>query len=457
MLTNTFTLKGYFDRTADAAPLAVYRIAFGALMAFSMLRFYLNGWIQKLYIEPDFFFSYYGFEWVQPLGGWTYLIFIICGVSAVFVMIGYYYRAATAVFFLSFTYIELMDKTTYLNHYYFVSLVAFLLMFLPAHTAYSVDATRKPHLGNRLVPRWTIDALKLMIGIVYFYAGLAKLNSDWLLNAMPLHIWLTAQFDLPLLGALLQNEWSHYAFSWLGTLYDLTIPFLLLWKHTRPAAFLLLVIFHLLTGLLFPIGMFPYIMIAGSLIFFDAQVHRKMLRWIGKITRIKWPALSSGVYRFPRQIIRKGVMPLFAVFFVLQLTLPFRYLLYPGELFWTGQGFRFSWRVMLIEKRGYAQFKVVNPATGDQFYVDNDDYLTPFQEKQMSFQADFILEFAHYLENIYRQKGINDPRIYVESYASLNGRGSQRYIDPNVDLTTIERSLKPKQWILPLGDAIQGL
>ena len=203
------------------------------MMLLSIVRFWTNGWIEKLYITPKFHFSYYGFEWVQPLGNYTYLLFAICGLAALFVAIGFKYRIAIITSFLSFTYIELMDKTTYLNHYYFISCLSFLIIFLPANAYFSLDAKQKPQKASFYVPNWTIDSIKTMLTIVYLYAGLAKLNSDWLLKAMPLKIWLPSKYDLPLFGDLIQQEWVHYAFSWSGALYDLTIPFLLLYKRTR--------------------------------------------------------------------------------------------------------------------------------------------------------------------------------------------------------------------------------
>lgn len=452
------TIQKYFRKTANAAPLTVFRIFFGILMLISIIRFAANGWIYKLYIEPDFFFSYYGFEWVQPAGEWTYLIFIICGLSAIFVSIGYKYRAAIIVFFLSFTTIELMDKTTYLNHYYFISILSFLMIFLPAHAYYSVDAWKNGSLRSQEVPAWTIDSIKLLLGIVYFYAGLAKLNSDWLFRAMPLQIWLPANYSLPVLGDLFQQTWVHYAFSWAGALYDLTIPFLLLMKRTRIFAFALVVIFHALTRVLFPIGMFPYIMIVSALIFFEPKLHNTILDWISRFFNIQKEQFDNAkAYLFSSTMTRKASIGLLSLFFLAQILIPFRYLLYPGELFWTEEGYRFSWRVMLMEKAGYANFKVVDSESDQSFYVDNTEFLTRFQEKQMATQPDFILEYAHYLEDHYQQKGIEDPEIYVESYVALNGRMSRPYVNPNVDLTEIEPSLKHRTWILPFDDEIKGL
>lgn len=446
----------YLNRESKAAPLAAFRLLFGIMMFLSIARFWGYGWIDKLYIQPTYFFSYYGFEFVKPLGHWTYLIFAICGISSLMVAAGYKYRIAIVTFFLSFTYIELMDKTTYLNHYYFVSLVSFILIFLPAHRFFSIDAWKNPDLRREYVPSWTVDALKLMLGIVYFYAGLAKLNSDWLIEGMPLAIWLPANYDLPLLGDLLHKQWVIYGFSYAGALYDLAIPFLLLYRPTRLPAFVAVVVFHVLTRLLFPIGMFPFIMIVGATIFFDSRFHERFLAYVGRLIRMPIEVYQNnkslrystrGQWRFY----------LLAVFFSIQLLLPFRHYLYPGELFWTEQGYRFSWRVMLMEKAGYAQFKVVNNTNGEFFYVDNSDFLTSFQEKQMSTQPDFILEYAHYLHNHFNSQGQDNIAVYVESYVALNGRRSQPYIDPTVNLANQRESFNHKPWILPFNDEIKGL
>lgn len=450
-------LKKYLLYPVEAAPLAVFRICFGVMMLGSIIRFWYRGWIEKLYLEPTFHFSYYGFEWVQPLGNYTYVLFLLCGLAALCVALGYKYRLAIAVFFLSFTYIELMDKTTYLNHYYFISALSFLLFFLPANAYFSLDAKLNPDRRFQKVPRWTINSVKLLLGVVYFYAGLAKLNSDWLLHAMPLKMWLPTRFDIPLIGSFMGQEWLHYAFSWVGALYDLSIPFLLLYSRTRWVAFVLVVVFHVLTRVLFPIGMFPYIMIVSTLIFFSANFHHKLLEYLSKLLKINKNQFDTGRLSSGKKAPTPIVYATLLLFFAVQLLFPWRYLLYPGELFWTEEGYRFSWRVMLVEKAGYAQFKIVDKATGKWFYVNNCDFLTPMQEKQMAFQSDFILEYAHYLRDHFAGQGHKNIGVYVESYVTLNGRLSQPYINPEVDLAREKESFKPKTWILPFKDGIKGI
>lgn len=423
------------------------------MMLSSIVRFWSKGWIADLYIRPLYFFPYYGFGFVRPLGEATYALFAICGLCALLVMIGLWYRWASVGLFLSFTYIELMDRTTYLNHYYFVSLICFLLIFLPAHVLFSVDAWRKPALRAGGVPAWTLGSVRLLVGILYVYAGIAKLNSDWLLHALPLKIWLPARNDMPVIGALLEKNWAAYAFSWIGCVYDLTIPLWLLLPRTRIWAYSMVVIFHVLTALLFPIGMFPYVMIVTALIFFSGKWHERLLSCLGRLFPAM-PVRSERMYVYPRsgEKLLRGALVLF---FAFQLLFPFRYLLYPGELFWTEEGYRFSWRVMLMEKAGYAQF-TVRDVTGRRVIVNNNLFLTPLQEKMMSTQPDMLLQYAHFLRDHFTGEGYRQPSVFVDSYVALNGRFGRPLVNPDVDLAREEDSFLPKSWITPFDDTIYG-
>lgn len=446
-------LQQYFKQHTSAAPLAVFRIGFGLMLLGSIIRFWAKGWIADLYIRPAYFFPFYGFEFVKPLGGYTYLLFVVCALCALLVAIGLFYRVAIIGLFLSFTYIELMDKSTYLNHYYFISLVSFLMIFLPAHMYFSVDAYRKRSLSAQYIPRWCIDAVKLMICILYFYAGLAKVNSDWLLHAQPLRIWLPARNDMPIIGPLFNKAWVPYAFSWFGCLYDLSIPFLLWRSATRWLAYIAVIMFHVLTAMLFPIGMFPHIMIVAALIFFSADFHKGIIRRISRWLRIPLNEMTkqSNKYYKPSSFI----LPVFVVFFTFQILFPFRYLLYPGELFWTEQGYRFSWRVMLMEKAGYAQF-TIKDKKGHRVVVNNNDFLTTLQEKMMATQPDMLLQYAHILRDYYAQHGFESPQVYVDSYVTLNGRMGKPLVSPDTDLAREQDSFQHKSWILPFNDTIKG-
>lgn len=443
-----------YHKYTSSTPLATYRVVFGLMMFVSIFRFFYYGWIDSLYIQPKFFFSYYGFEWVKPLGEYTYLLFFLAGISPIGIILGKYFKISIITFFLTFTYIQLMDKTNYLNHYYFISLVAFLMIFLPMNANYSMDANN-PKIRKTKVPIWTVNAIKILVGVVYFYAGICKLNSDWLIDAMPLKIWLPSKHYLPIIGSLMDDKYTAYAFAWIGAIYDLSIPFLLMWKKTRNFAFLSVVIFHILTWILFPIGMFPFIMIGGAFIYFSSNWHEKLWTIISRIFRFKIPISQGENSVYQSSKIAKIIVGLLLIF---HIVFPWRYLLYPGELFWTEEGYRHSWRVMLMEKTGYTTFKVKDTKTNEVFIVENLDFLTPTQEKQMAFQPDFILEFAHYISDYYQKnKNVHQPEIYVESYVALNGRTPKKMVDENINLNNEKDSFEHKKWILPFKGNIKGL
>jgi hypothetical protein len=196
--------------------------------------------------------------------------------------------------------------------------------------------------------------------------------------------------------------------------------------------------------------MFPYIMIATALIFFSDRFHEKVLTFLQRVLSL--PAdLRSDHIATPLKSTKPILIAVLSVFFVSQLVIPFRYIMYPGKLYWTEQGFRFSWRVMLMEKSGLATFRVIDES-GKYLIVNNKEFLTPMQEKMMATQPDMILQYAHILRDFYTSIGYNKPAVYVDSYVALNGRRGRAMVDPNVNLALEKESFRHKPWILLYND-----
>lgn len=422
-------------------------MAFGFLMLASVLRFIAKGWVYDMYIKPKVFFPYFGFEWVKPFSETTmYILFIALAVAALFIAVGFLYKLSTAFFFLAFTYIELIDKTNYLNHYYFVSIISFLIIFLPANRYFSIDASFNKKIAATYAPNYFALIIKFQVFIVYFFAGLAKLNSDWLFHALPLKIWLPAHSEMPLIGSLLTKEWIAYFFSWFSCAYDLFIPFLLFITRFIKPVYFFVIVFHLATSLFFNIGMFPYIMICLTTIFFTESFHLRIIGFIRSV--IKGNSSEEAVIFSPSNTTLKLVTILFTLHFIIQLIVPFRYVLYPGNIYWTEQGYRFSWRVMLMEKAGTAFFYVHDRTTNGEIEVDNKKYLTYMQEKMMATQPDMMIDYAKFLKAEYIKQGFKDPIIRAQSYVTLNGSGSREFIDPQVDLSVQSNSFfHNKTWV----------
>lgn len=439
-------VERYIHKQVPSSSLAFYRVLFGFLMLISTLRFIYLGWIEEQYIQPQYHFTYYGFDFVKPYTPeMVYALFGLLILSSLLIIIGLFYRVAIILFFLCFTYIELLDKTYYLNHYYFVSVISFILCFLPAHTNYSIDSYLRKGISRVKIPKYTIDVLKCMICIVYLYAGIAKINSEWLLNAMPLSLWLPAQDNFPIIGTLFKERWVAYVFSWSGMLFDCTIPFFLMWKKSRVFAFMIVLLFHGITGYFFQIGVFPLVMSLSVLIFFDNSFHEKFFTFF---TRRKTIEVDNDCESKTNYAI-----PLFlGLVIFLQVIVPWRYLLYEGNRFWTEEGYRFGWRVMLMEKSGSATFFVKDNKTGKEGVVVNSEFLNRHQEKQMSMQPDMIVQYAHFLADYYRKKGVSSPSVRAEVYATLNGRPSRLLIDSTVDLTRCNDDLSKKSWIIDYND-----
>lgn len=460
-MTAIDSIKDFFNpyKRISIAPLVMFRIIFGAMMIFGSLRFISMGWVNDMYIQPQFYFGYLGFEWVKPLpGNWMYLPFVCFVISSIGIMLGAFYRVSAILLFLSFSYIELLDKSNYLNHYYFISLIAFLLIFVPANRFFSLDVKFKRVNELNEIPMWNVGIFKFQLACVYVFAGIAKLEYDWLINAQPLKIWLQAHRDMPVFGDLLAKEWIAYFFSWFGCFYDLFIVLFLLSNRFRPIAYLFVIIFHFVTWYLLPIGIFPWVMIFSTLVFFSVQFHEKILLYLGKILKYK--------VNFNHQIketfkFRKWTSLLIGVYVFFQIVIPFRYILYPTNLFWTEEGFRFSWRVMLMHKEGNATFYVKDKLSGGEIEIENCNYLTATQIDQMATQPDMILQYADFLYEkfkdtvlVYGDKKVRlrDPSIHADVFVSLNGRSSQQFISKKHDLTKIPYDLKARNWIEPFNE-----
>ncbi len=438
-------LAARLQEPVDIAPLVYFRVLFGAIMLWEVYRYFTKGWIARYFIRPAMHPGYFGFEWVAPLdGAGMYFVFAALAVLAVCIMLGLAYRWTAPLFFLGFTYVFLLDATRYLNHFYLIVLVSLLLAVLPAQRSFSLDALRNPSMSAELMPAWMLWLLRLQVGIPYFYGGLAKLNSDWL-RGEPMRMWLAERTDFPVVGPFFTREPVVYAFAYGGLLLDLLAVPMLLWHRTRKLAFVLLAAFHLSNARLFTIGIFPWMMLAATLVFFPPRAARRVVEALGyrgpkgsAVRRVSsWPRWALG---------------LVAAYAVLQLLVPLRHFLYPGDVNWTEEGHRFSWHMKLRDKEG-AVMLLVKDAEGS-WDVDPDDYLRNHQLSKLVNGPDLILQVAHHVAADFRRRGHRDVKVYARAIASVNGREPQLLIDPGVDLAAESRSLLPARWIVPLRNPL---
>ena len=297
------------------------------------------------------------------------------------------------------------------------------------------------------------------LGIPYFYGGIAKLNGDWIHGGEPMRTWLRPLTGMPGFGSLFAADWVVYGFVIGGVMLDLLVVPLLLWRRTRPFALAAAILFNLINSVIFDIGIFPWLMLGSLLIFFPPDLMRRFARSFmsrgEESSDAEPPSVATddvdASSTYPSLTIsQKVVVGLLAAYFGVQVILPLRHYLSPGNVSWTEEGHNFAWHMKLRTKTGEAVFTVTHPQSGQSWTIKPDSYLESHQLTKMATKPDLVLLFAHYLEEEKRREGYDDVEVRAHAMVSLNGRKPQLLVDPNVDLTKEEVSLLPARWIVPL-------
>jgi vitamin K-dependent gamma-carboxylase len=443
-------LRRWSDRAASPvsdASLAVVRIVYGLVGVLVAVRTVANGWVESLYAGPGHHFTYPGFRWVAPPGvDGTYVLLGVLGLAAACVALGWRSRCALAVFLVAFGWLELVEVTTYLNHYWFVTLLGALLLVLPAGRTWSLDARRRP--GPSTVPLGAIWLVRAQVAVVYVFAGLAKLNTDWLVHGLPLRLWLPARSDLAIVGPWLDEPWVAIAASWAGAAFDCLVVPALCWRRTRPYAWCALVVFHVATWRLFPIGVFPWVMIAASTVFFEPDWPRRLLARLGVRTPTGGQTSVDG--GAPSPVLPRLVLVTGVLWIVLQVVVPLRHLAIPGDARWTNEGYRFAWVVLLTEKGGDVTFRVTDRAAGTTSMETGHALYTPSQWRMMATEPELIRQAAHAIAARHASRG-RTVEVRADAFVSLNARPARRLVRSDVDLAR-EPWRVHQPWVLPAPD-----
>lgn len=454
--SNENSIDGLLDflrQPVDASSVIFFRLCFGIVLAGWAWNYLSTGRVDRLYIQPRFHFPYSGFEWVVPLPGTLMFgVFACLLVLALLIASGLFYRFATLLFALGFTYVFLLERTNYQNHYYLVCLISWILVFLPLNKLVSGDVWRGVVVEQWWVPRWTVWILVFHIAIPYFYGGIAKFTPDWLLG-QPMGLYLETKNDWPLVGPWLSAPWAGVLFSYGGLIFDLVIVPLLIWKPTRLWAYVAAVLFHLSNATLFSIHIFPWFMILATTLFFSPDWVRRVLS-SGREASLD-PSVA-GTHSEENRFTERPKSELFLIYFLIayclfQLLWPLRSHLYREETSWTERGHLFSWRMMLRVKEVGLGFAVRNPKTGEVKNVNHSEYLEAEQAEKFGRDPRNIVSFAKFLAKSIDFGDASKPEVYAFAAASLNGRKPQLMIDPNVDLANLSREQeRTGSWIMPL-------
>jgi len=436
-----FTIK-WWRAPIDIAPLVLFRVAFGLLIACEGFGAIATGWVHGTLIEPAFTFNFIGFEFLQPLpGNGMYVWFCLLGISGIMVMLGWYYRLFMLLYAILWTGVYLMQKTHYNNHYYLAMLLCWLMMLVPANKDFSLDAKFGRVSRAFYCQRWCVWLFITHLWIVYTYAAIAKIYPDWL-AADPIGMWFKHKTDYPIIGFVYGWDITKYAVSWGGIVFDALIIPLLIWKRTRNWAFGLSIFFHLFNSITFQIGIFPFLMIGSCVLFYKGETLRRVFN------KFLLKANNNSLAKSHPLILY-----IIYAYLAVQIVLPLRHHYFPGNVNWTEEGHRLSWRMMLRSKSGSLSFEIKNKKTGKTTRLNPTKYLTSDQARAMSKRPDMIWQFVQFLKQQLPKEGITDFEIYARGKMRLNKRKRQNFIKHDYDLVNAEwHWYKSADWLVPLEE-----
>ena len=420
---------------APSKSIAILRIAIGFSILYDLYTVVASNGLKTIYQDPIRFY-YLGFEWV-PLPPSPYLEILIStiAISALLVTLGFLYRGAIITLCISHTWFLLMDATKYNNHWYLFSLLAFILIFIPAHSRWSIDYFWFKKIRQLSVKLSHVYILRLQLGIVYTYGAIAKINPDWLAG-QPISRWIReVDFQWEWLDRFVGETYIGLAYAYGGLFFDLLAIPLILYSKTRWLSIIMMLFFHIHNATYFDIGSFPYLMIATIVLFLP---QKKQLTPIPSQKSNKWhPLLSFSTIAW-------------VIYFIWQILMPIRHFAYPGATSWTSEAQRFSWHMMLNNKNCYGHFIVVDKQTRG-ISIEYPHQLVGRESTNGALSTpQFTLQMAHYLGARYKKELGLDVEVYALIKCTLNYRDAQYLVDPTVDLMNKQWTLKPFDWLIPL-------
>lgn len=430
-------MKSLF-KEIDNSPLIVFRIFFGFLVACESFGAILTRWVDHVLINPKFTFSFIGFEWLQPLPGYgMYFYFIVMGFFGLAIMLGYRYRIAIICYTILWAGVYFMQKTAYNNHYYLLLLISFLLIFLPANRYASFDVHQKRIEEEKTMPYWVSLLFIIQIAIVYFYASIAKFYPDWLDGTFTKNL-LTNSTEIKILKKLFLQKWFYMFIAYMGIIFDLLIVPLLLFKRTRIIALIASILFHLFNAIFLEIGIFPFFALSFALFFYEPET----IRTIFFKNKPSFETENSEPYFYGKRIVYFLMIP----YLIIQLLLPIRHYFIKGDVLWTEEGHRLSWRMMLRERNGHITIKVKDLKTGKESFYNYNKDLNNNQVLNLATKPDFIWQYCQRIKKEYKEKPI---AIYIDCKNSINRKEYKTLIDPKFDMAKAQWDyFGHNEWVL---------
>ncbi|MCB0734859.1 MAG: HTTM domain-containing protein [Flavobacteriales bacterium] len=427
-------IREFLFKPVSSIPLSLWRILFGIVLIVECFGSILVGYTHLLFITPPVAsFNFIGFDWMNCSPGYhLYGIYIVMGLLAVGITLGWKYRWMMSLFTVLWWWTYLMHKVSYNNHHYLMGLICILMTISPAVVNLSLDSRKGSAKRTNSIPGIYHYQFVALLFIVYTYAAMAKLYPDWL-HGVLIEEWFKPKHDFPVIGGFYRWAYTKYLVAWGGIAFDFLVIPALIYKPTRNAAFVIGIFFHVTNSITFQIGTFPYMMIASAVFFYPESVLTKRFRLKPNLSSTTRPTGNTRL-----------ILIFYSLFFLLQIALPLRHHLIPGDVLWTEEGHRLSWRMMLRSKSGYIRFTIVDQ-DGNRTFHDHQADLSEHQAGMLPTHPDLIWQYCQRLKRIYG----DEAEIYVRSRVSLNYREAQDMIDPTYNMAKASwHPFRRSEWVL---------
>ncbi|XP_050394732.2 vitamin K-dependent gamma-carboxylase [Patella vulgata] len=462
-------------RPSDPACLGVVRFLFGFLMLLDIPQERGLGMADVRWGNNDECrFPLFNFLKPLPLE-WMYIVYFVMLLGAAGIMVGFLFRFSCICFLLPYWYIFFLDKTSWNNHSYLYGILGFLLTISDANRYWSLDGLFSKNKRNTHVPLWNYTLLRLQVFLVYFIAGLKKLDFDWVYGYSMQNLSRHWVFD-PLKFMLTEEQIDLFVVHLGGLTIDLSIGFLFFFDKTRPLAFLVCSSFHLMNSQMFSIGMFPWMMLATQVLFCHTDWPRRVFKMIPTSLQLFTPeeeeihASSHCIYGKDdvksednkQQGMKCGKAPptkstlyhkistcFTFLFIILQLILPYSHGITKGYNNWTNGLYGYSWDMMVHSwSVQHIRITYVNKDTGEAGYLNPEAWVG---SRRWSSHADMLKQHAQCIAGHLKTYNITNVALHFDIWKSLNERFQQRMFDPKVDIQSVEWSpLKETPWLMPL-------
>jgi vitamin K-dependent gamma-carboxylase len=364
--------------------------------------------------------------WIVPLPGFGMrLLLILCMIAGLAVILGLCYRIAALVLFAILSYHFLLDSSYYQSTTYLLVLLTGLLALSPAHHLLAFDAQRIPPAQRGRSSGLFLALFRFQLAAVYFFAGIAKLDADWLAGHT-LSVMVPQQRLVAMSSSLLSPHGAAVVMSWLGLWFDLLIAPGLLLRRTRTFAIGALLLFHLHNAHTFRLAHLPWGMLFLATVFLEPDWPRRLLKYTPHWLKLPPSPPSRAT---PRWAVAVAVL-----YCAVQTVVPLRKWFYPGNAYFTECGFPFSWAMRSRVKSSFTQLLIVDQQTGQKELIPLSHGMHNMQARRAQGDPHAIWWLSQQLATQARHAG-RDIAVYARSEVTLNGSPFTPFVAPDVDLS----------------------